>query len=109
MKIMEYKVSYTESWSGEGTHYDQRITAKLSKEELDQFNTSIAEKKRKINEKKIKNNMDVNYLCFARFLLCGKNHTTLTTRELFKSYFKLYGDKRIKDRNTLIVIQLSGT
>lgn len=106
---MWYKVSYKESWSGDGTHYDQRITAKMSGEELDAFNASIAEKKRKINEKKIKNGIDVNYLCFARFLVCGKNHTTLTTREVFKSYFKLYGDKRIKDRNTLIVVQLSGT
>lgn len=106
---MEYKVSYTESWSDDGTHYDQRITAKMNGEELDAFNASIAEKKRKINEKKIKNGMDVNYLCFARFLVCGKNHTTSTTREVFKSYFKLYGDKRIKDRNTLIVVQLPGT
>lgn len=81
----------------------------MSGEELDAFNASIAETKRKINEKKIKNGMEVNYLCFARFLVRGKNHTTSTTREVFKSYFKLYGDKRIKDRNTLIVVQLSGT
>ena len=105
---MEYKVSYTESWSGDGTHYDQRITAKMSKEELAEFNKSIADAKRKINEKKTKRGMDVNYLCFARFLVRGKNHTTLTTREVFKSYFKLYGDKRIKDRNTLIVVKLLG-
>ncbi len=104
---MEYKVSYMESWSGDGTHYDQRITAKMSGEELDAFNASIAETKRKINEKKIKNGMDVNYLCFARFLVRGKNYTTLTTREIFRSYFKLYGDKRIKDRNTLVVVNLS--
>lgn len=106
---MEYKVSYNENWSGDGTHYDQRITAKMRKEELAEFNAAIAEKKRKINEKTIKNNMEVNYLCFVRFLVCGKNYTTLTTREVFLSHFKLYCDKRIKDRNTLIVVKLSGT
>ena len=46
---MRYKVSYKESWSDDGTHYDQRITAKMNGEELDAFNASIAEKKRKIN------------------------------------------------------------
>lgn len=106
---MEYKVSYTKSWSGGGTCYDQRITAKMTGEELAEFNAYIAEKKRKINEKEIKSNMDVYFLSFARFLERGKNHTTLTTRNAFLSYFMLYGDKRIKDRNTLIVVQLSGT
>ena len=106
---MEYKVSYTESWSSDGVHYNQRITAKLSKQELSQFNASIAEKKKKINEKKHKDSMDTYYLCFAQRLVCGNNYTTLTTKEIFKSYFSLHGDKRIKDRNTLIVIQLLGT
>ena len=105
---MEYKVSYMESWSGDGTHYNQRITAKMSEDELSQFNKYIAERKSQINKKKVKNGMDLNYLCYARFLIRGKNHTTLTTREIFRSYFKLYGDKRIKDRNTLIVVNLSG-
>lgn len=104
---MEYKVSYKQSWSPDGTHYDQRITAKMSKEEFRSFNSHIAEQKKKLLAKEIKNGMDVNYLCFARFLVKGKNHTTLTTREVFRSFFKLYGDKRIKDRNTLIIVTLS--
>ena len=49
--------------------------------------------------------MTREFMCFARFLLKGKNHTTLTMRDLFVSHFGI-SDKRILNRNTLIIVNI---
>ena len=44
-------------------------------------------------------------MCFARFLVKGKNHTTQTQLVLFINKFGLFYDRRILKRNTLILVE----
>jgi len=105
--IMEYRVNYQKSFGPDGTAYDQTITAKMSQLEFGSYNNSVGLRKRFINSKKVMSTADVNFLCYVRYLVKGKNHTTLTQRDDFVQTFKLNNDARILDRNTIILIKLS--
>lgn len=103
---MEYKVSYQKNIGPDGTVYDQCINATMTCHELSLHNAVVANRKKEINAQKVKHHDDVNFMCFVRLLLRGKNHTTITQRKFFVSHFKLEDDKRILNRNTLIIVNL---
>lgn len=103
---MEYKVNYQKNWNQDGTCYDQCIAASMTEAEFKLYNNTIAARKKAINAKSSKTSEEVNFMCFARFLVKGKNHTTLTQRNLFTTLFNLQNDKRILDRNTLIIVEI---
>ena len=103
---MEYKVSYQKNIGPSGTCYDQVIKATMDEKELQKYNDTIRDRKMAIHAKGTKTSDEIKFMCFARFLLRGKNHTTLTQRNLFVNLFNLDGDKRILDRNTLIIVEL---
>lgn len=103
---MEYKVNYQKNWNQDGTCYDQCIMASMTEAELQSYNNEVATRKKAIHAKGAKTSDETKFMCFARFLLKGKNHTTLTMRDLFISLFNLKGDKRILNRNTLIIVNI---
>lgn len=103
---MEYKVSYQKNIAPSGTSYDQVIKATMTEAELQSYNDEVASRKKALHAKGWKTSDEIKFMCFARFLLKGKNHTTLTQRDLFVSLFKLDGDKRILNRNTLIIVNI---
>ena len=103
---MEYKVSYQKNFSPDGTCYDQLIKAQMTEDELKSYNDEVRDRKKEIVAKKEKTSWDINFMCFARFLVKGKNHTTKTQLTLFINKFKLFFDRRILDRNTLIVVEV---
>ena len=70
------------------------------------YNNTVKVRKQDINAKSTKTSEEIQFMCFARFLVKGKNHTTLTQRNLFVELFNLDGDKRILDRNTIIIVEL---
>ena len=102
---MEYKVNYQKNIGPDGTVYDQCIKALMTSDELKLHNEKVQQKKNEINEQKAKSSNDINFMCFVRFLLNGKNHTTVTQRDYFLSHFNI-SDKRILDRNTIIIIKI---
>ncbi len=102
---MEYKVSYQKNWNQDGTCYDQCIVASMTEAELQSYNKEVASRKKAIHAKGAKTSEETKFMCFARFLLKGKNHTTLTQRDLFVSHFGI-SDKRILNRNTLIIVNV---
>ena len=102
---MEYKVSYQKNFSPDGTCYDQFIKARMTEAELKSYNDEVRDRKREINAKTEKSSDDVNFMCFARFLVKGKNHTTQTQLVLFINKFGLFFDRRILKRNTLILVE----
>lgn len=104
---MEYKVSYQKNIAPSGTSYDQVIKARMTETEFLLYNNTVKVRKQDINAKCTKTSDEIQFMCFARKLVKGKNHTTLTQRNLFVDLFNLEGDKRILDRNTLIIVELN--
>ena len=103
---MEYKISYQKNIAPDGTSYNQVLNTRMTEAEFQLYNNTIAARKKAINAKSSKTSEEVNFMCFARFLVKGKNHTTLTQRNLFTTLFNLQNDKRILDRNTLIIVEI---
>ena len=102
---MEYKINYRKNFGPDGTVYDQAILAVMSEKEMQGFNDAVAKRKKEICAKSVKTQEELNFMCYVRFLVKWKNHTTLTMRDFFLSHFGI-SDKRILDRNTLINIMV---
>lgn len=103
---MEYKVSYQKNIAPSGTSYNQVINARMTEADFKLYNNTVKVRKQDINAKSTKTREEIQFMCFAHFLVKGKNHTTLTQRNLFVELFNLDGDKRILDRNTIIIVEL---
>ena len=96
---MEYKVSYRSEWNKEGTHYNQRITIPMTALELCLLNDDI-----NIEFMRLKEQRDLKAIYFKP-LFHGKNYITLSLRDYIVKKYLNPNDKRIKDRNTMIVIK----
>lgn len=91
-----YKVSYFNEWDEDGTHYNQRITISIPHRTFLDINDRII-------TYYLQNPHTIYYK--PKPLQIGKNFTNLSTFHFFKENFLDINDKRIKDRNTIILIK----
>ena len=101
---MEYKVSYGKEFGYNGTVYTQRIKLTLSLYELmDKVNIAILEQREKLAQRTDSEGIKTRYF---KPLQQGKNYVTLSLKDFIVKEFCNPNDKRIKDRNTIILVNL---
>lgn len=97
---MEYKVSYVKERDNDGTHYNQRITFDMDVFELVDLNRAILDKRAEMQ------NAGDTYSKYYNPVVDGKNYPVPILRDFILKHTCGTDDKRIKDRNTIIVINL---
>lgn len=97
MKV-DYKISYGKRFDDEGTCYRQMINVKMTEQDLSYFNALVRKGKNESGDR--------NFSMYAEELKKGDNYVHLTTARYFAYMAEIVGDKRYKDKNTIIRVNI---
>lgn len=104
------RVNFRNKWDNEGTHYNQTIT--IDKKTAVLFNNYIEkilnEDKKEIERKREMTNAQAKREMYLKKLSFGTNYLHLTTLLYFFTFLKNEmheSTKRLKNRNTIIIVE----